>query len=71
MSSYVVQALGHGSDAVTKRHYIAPLGLDSIRSSRAVSTLIGKLSRQGLIAYLRTLPSDELDSVCAALGFRR
>ncbi len=33
-SSYVARALGHGSDEVTKRHYISESALDGARSAR-------------------------------------
>lgn len=70
-STYVAQALGHGSDAVTRRHYIAPSALDHVRSSRVAGALLGETDLDGLISTLRNLPNEQLDRVCSALGLRR
>ena len=70
-SSFVAQALGHGSDAVTRKHYILPSALDSARSARVADALLGQASLDSLIATLRGLPSEQLDLVCAAVGLRR
>lgn len=70
-STYVAQALGHGSDAVTRRHYIAPSALDDARSSRVAGALLGETDLDGLISTLRNLPSEQLDRVCSTLGLRR
>lgn len=69
--SLVAQALGHGSDEVTKRHYIAPSALDSARSARVASALLGRSDLASLIGTLRTLPPDQLEVVCSAVGYRR
>jgi integrase len=67
----VARALGHGSDAVTRRHYIAPSALDSARSARVESALLGTADLDGLITTLRNLPAEQLDTVCSAVGYRR
>ncbi len=67
----VAQALGHGSDTVTKRHYIAASALDSARSARVASALLGMPQLDHLIATLRTLPAEQLEAVCAAVGYRK
>ncbi len=69
--SLVAQALGHGSDAVTKRHYIAPSALVSARSARVASALLGNSDLDGLIGMLKNLPPEQLDTVCTAVGYRR
>ena len=70
-SAFVAQALGHGSDAVTRKHYITPSAIDSARSSRVAGALLGEVDLDGLIATLRSLPSVQLDRVCAAVGIAR
>lgn len=70
-STYVAQALGHGSDSVTRRHYIAPSALQSARAARVAGVLLGEADLDGLIGTLRNLPSEQFDRVCAALGLRR
>ena len=70
-SAFVAQALGHGSDAVTRKHYIAPSALDSARSARVAGALLGEADLDTLIATLRSLPSAQLDHVCAAVGVHR
>lgn len=67
----VAQALGHGSDVVTRRHYIDPSPLDSARSARVVSALLGPSPLDSLIGTLRNLPMDQLDTVCSAVGYHR
>jgi len=70
-STYVAQALGHGSDSVTRRHYIAPSALDSVRSARVVGTLLGEPDLDSVISILRNLSSEQLDRVASAVGLRR
>ena len=70
-SSFVAQALGHGSDAVTRKHYIAPSAIDSARSSRIAGALLGQGDLDSLILALQSLPADQFDRVCAAVGLRR
>lgn len=70
-STYVAQALGHSSDAVTRRHYIEPAALDAVRASRVAEALLGESDLEGLISTLRSLPNEQLDRVCSALGLRR
>lgn len=69
----VAQALGHGSDAVTRKHYIESSALDSARASRVSTTLLGKGlgDLDTLVATLRALSEDERDRVCSAVGYRR
>ena len=68
-SSYVARALGHGSDEVTKRHYISQSAMDSARSARVSEALAGNLD--GLIATLLALSAAQRDQVCSAIGYRR
>ena len=68
-SSYVARALGHGSDEVTKRHYISESAMDSARSARVSDALVG--DQDGLIAALLALSSAQRDQVCSAIGYRR
>lgn len=70
-STYVAQALGHGSDAITLRHYIAPSAMDSARSARVAGVLLGEPEVDTLINSLKNLAPDQLDRVCAALNLRR
>jgi integrase len=70
-SAYVAKALGHGSDAVTRKHYLAPGALDTARSACVVGALLGEVDLDGLIATLRGLPGEQLDRVCSAVGLRR
>ncbi len=70
-SAYVAKALGHGSDSVTRKHYLAPGALDTARSACVVGALLGEVDLDGLIATLRGLPSEQLDRVCSAVGLRR
>jgi integrase len=69
--SLVAQALGHGSDSVTKRHYIAPSALSSARSARVASALLGTPDIDSLITTLRNLPQAQLDEVCSSVGYHR
>lgn len=69
--SLVAQALGHGSDAVTRRHYISPASLDAARASRVASALLGTSDLDSIIHTLRSLPPDQLHTVCSAVGYRR
>ena len=68
-SSYVARALGHGSDEVTKRHYISESAMDSARSARVSDALVG--DQDGLIAALLALSPAQRDQVCSAIGYRR
>ena len=70
-STYVAQALGHGSDAITLRHYIAPSAMDSARSARVSGVLLGDPDVEGIIGSLRHMSDEQLERVCAALGLRR
>ncbi len=70
-STYVAQALGHGSDSATRRHSIAPGTMESLHAARVAGALLGESDLEGLIGTLRNLPSQQLDRVCLALGLRR
>ena len=65
----MARALGHGSDEVTKRHYISESAMDSARSARVSEALAGDLD--GLIAHLLALSPAQRDQVCSAIGYRR
>jgi integrase len=66
----VARALGHGSDAVTREHYIAPAALDHARTARVASMLLGS-DLSAIVSTLRNLSSAELDSVCSTVGYQR
>lgn len=68
-SGVVAAALGHGNDAVTLKHYIAPGAMDSARSAR-VSAALFEPDLDKLIANLRALSAAQLDRVLLALGVR-
>ncbi len=68
-SSFVARALGHGSDEVTKRHYITESAMDSARTTRVSEALLGNVD--GLIATLLALSPAQRDQVCSAIGYRR
>jgi len=68
--SAVARALGHGSDAITRKHYIAQRALDSARTARVASALLST-RLDGVLATLRDLSADELDAVCSAVGYQR
>lgn len=70
-SAAVAQALGHASDAVTRRHYIAESALDSARSQSIATALLGDRDLDSLRSTLQALPSVQLERLCASLGFRR
>ncbi len=70
-SAAVAQALGHASDAVTRRHYIAASALDSASAKTVAAALIGDRDLDSLRAVLQTLPPSQLDRLCASLGYRR
>lgn len=70
-SAAVAQALGHASDAVTRRHYITESALDSARSQNIATALIGDRDLDTLRATLQALPTAQLDRLCASLGYRR
>jgi len=65
----VARALGHGSDEVTKRHYITESAMDSARTTRVSEALLGNVD--GLIATLLALSPAQRDQVCSAIGYRR
>jgi integrase len=67
-SAFVAQALGHGSDAVTRRHYIDASALDAARTARVADTLLGDADLDRLVADLRALSAAQFARVCAALG---
>lgn len=69
--SLVAHALGHGSTDVTKRHYIAPAALESARSARVASALLGSTDMNLLVNTLRNLPAEQLDAVISSVGSNR
>lgn len=70
-SAAVAHALGHASDAVTLRHYVAPAALESARAQTVATALSLDPDLDPLYAALKALPQFELDKLCAALGYRR
>lgn len=57
----VASALGHGSFAITARHYAAPGAVDSANSRKVVTSLLGTTATQPQL-------SPELEQSLAALG---
>jgi len=69
-SAVVAAALGHGSDAVTLKHYIAPSALDAARASRVAAALLEPELDQ-LVSALRSLSPAQLARVLSAVGTAR
>jgi integrase len=70
-SAHVAQALGHSSDQITRKHYLAPGTLEASRTARLSEALLGDGKIEALLAELRTLPPAQLDHIAHELGFRR
>lgn len=68
-SGVVAAALGHGSDAITLKHYIAPSAVLAARSSRISAALLEPDTDQ-LIATLRGLSPAQLKQVLSAISGR-
>jgi integrase len=66
-SGIVAAALGHGSDAITLKHYIEPSAMDAARSARVSAALL-EPELDTLIGALRALSSAQLARVLAAIG---
>jgi integrase len=64
-SRAVAQALGHGSDAVTKKHYITSDALETARSRRVLGALEGpsNLEMNTLAETLARLSPDQLSAL--------
>ena len=69
-SAVVAAALGHGSDAITLKHYIAPGAVVAARASRVSAALL-EPDAETLIASLRALPAAQLARILSAVGNRR
>jgi integrase len=73
-SRFVAEALGHGSDAITKRHYIAPDALAGATVKRVAEALTDAPPRRDLEPLheaLRSLSSEELEALFASVRDRR
>jgi integrase len=72
-SRAVAQALGHGNDAITRKHYITPEALDNARLDRVASTLSGPKSAdlEGLSSALGGLSPEQLSALLASVEKRR
>ncbi len=74
-SRFVAEALGHGNDTITKRHYIAPDAIQKASGKRVAAALdqaaadSAELDR--LTARLRKLPPAQLAALLSSLGARR
>ena len=66
-SSAVASALGHGSDAVTRKHYIAPEAMETVGECD-LGRMLGA-DTQALRTSLLALPTHDLHSLLASLGF--
>jgi integrase len=66
-SAAVAAALGHGSDAITLKHYIAPGAVAAARTSRISAALL-ETDTEKLIASLRALSRAQLKHVLSAVG---
>ena len=72
-SRFVAEALGHGSDAITKRHYIAPGALAEASVKRVNEALHGAAPATDLAPLreaLASLPPAQLAELLASLGRR-
>lgn len=70
-SAHVAQALGHSSDAITRKHYLAPGALEASRAARVSDALLDDARVETLLADLRSLPPAQLAHIAHELGFRR
>ena len=69
-SAIVAAALGHGSDAITLKHYIAPGSVAAARSARISAALL-ESDTDKLIAALRALPPAQFEMVITAAKSRQ
>jgi hypothetical protein len=73
-SRFVAEALGHGSDTITKRHYIAPDAMAGAVVKRVADALEGSPPRRDLDPLreaLRSLSPEDLDALFASVRSRR
>lgn len=77
-SRFVADALGHGSDAITKRHYIDPTQAHNASVKRVSDALTGKARKTsqvpdltGLAATLRQLEPEHLQALLGLVGDKR
>jgi integrase len=73
-SQLVAEALGHGTDAITRKHYISPEALDSARMNRIAEALNGKPATPDLSQLeilLRQLAPEQLQSLIASVAKSR
>lgn len=70
-SAHVAQALGHSSDEITRKHYLAPGALEASRTARLSDALLDDARIGALLTELRTLTPTQLAHIAQELGFRR
>jgi integrase len=76
---FVADALGHGSDAITKRHYIDPTQAHNASLKRVSDALMGKAKASAtqapdlgsLADTLRQLAPEQLQALLATVGEKR
>ena len=72
-SKLVAEALGHGTDAITKKHYISAQALDSARATRIAEALTPKSPAPDLghlESLLRQLAPEQLATLMASVAKR-
>ncbi len=75
---FVAEALGHGSDSVTKRHYIEPTALRNASIKRVTEALAGRpdmppnppapVDLSALAATLRSLNPEQLKALLSSIA---
>lgn len=74
-SRFVAEALGHGSDTITKRHYIQPGAIERASVKRVAAALSSKPTPppnlDTLADALRSLTPDQLEALLSSVGARR
>jgi integrase len=73
-SKLVAEALGHGTDAVTRKHYISPEAMDSARTTRIAEALAPKPAGPDLKVLeglLRQLAPEHLEALLTSVGKAR
>jgi len=73
-SKLVAEALGHSTDAITRKHYISPEAMDSARATRIAEALAPKPTAPDLKALeglLRHLAPEHLEALLTSVGKAR
>jgi integrase len=72
-SRFVAEALGHGSDAITRKHYITRDALDTARVKRVAGALEGQPAPdlENVVTLLSALLPEQLAEILSAVADRR